>query len=199
MSTSSSVSEAVAKGGRLSMPQPHRGRPSIGIHLACHKKPDVMPMLCQYSTRSVRCRRPDRRQRQETERQPRTDPGTGALHLHQCFPQLLGRQEPVVLPLLPAGRQHRRQSAGRVVRPIAGRYAPRHDAADSLPQPLPGRPLTPPQRHQDPHQVGGLDLIHRQVFETREGMAFQQPSDVTGGGRLPSLETGSPGTASRLP
>ena len=70
------------------------------------------------------------RQRQETESQQRADSCAGGLHLRQRFPHVLGRQVPMVLPLLPARRQHRRESARRVVRPIAGRYAPGHDASD---------------------------------------------------------------------
>ncbi len=86
----------------------------------------------------------------------------------------------MVLPLSPAGRQHRREGARRVVGPVARRHAPRHDAGDPLPQPQAGRPLTAPQRHQDPHQVGGPDLVDEKIPESRERMALQQPSDVAG-------------------
>jgi len=118
-----------------------------------------------------------RREGQETERQPRPDPCPGAIHLDQRLPQVLGRQEPMVLPLLPASRQHCRESARRVVRPITGRHAPRHDACDPLPQPLPGRPLTPRQRQQDPHQVGSLNLVYRQ--SQRLGNAWRSSSRLT--------------------
>ena len=81
-----------------------------------------------------------RRQRQETEGQPHPGPRAGGLHLRQRFAQLLGWQVVMMLPLLPADRWHHREGARGIVGPIAGRYGPRHDARDPLPQPPSGRP-----------------------------------------------------------